>query len=230
MDILNGKVQDDGNILTLPKTYTKIDLNTLKNKKLKEYLNKRKITQDIIDRYQIGYTQWDNEESSLRNRIIVPSFDSNGVLNYWVGRDFTGYDKRIKYKNCTADKKEIVYQEGLLNYNADIILVEGVFDALYLPNSTALLGKFWIKNSELYRKLYTQANANIIICLDGDTTIDETKRIYKLLNSGRLRGKIKYITLDKYKDFGEIYENEGKSGIINTIRSAKQFSELELLI
>lgn len=230
MDTMNGNVQNDGKVLKLPKTYTKIDISTLKNKKLKAYLEKRKITQDIIDKFNIGYTQWDGEDYSMRNRIVVPSYDNKGFLNYWVSRDFTGYEKRIKYKNCDADKKEIVFQESLINYNADIVLVEGTIDAIYYPNSISMLGKFLLKDSELFRSLYNKANANIIICLDGDTTIEETKRIYNMLNIGRLRGKIKYITLDEYKDFGEIYENKGKKGLIDAVKSAKQFSEIDLLM
>ena len=32
------------------------------------------------------------------------------------------------------------------------------------------------------------------------------------------------------KDFGEIFESEGKEGLINTLLQSKQFSEFELLI
>ena len=202
----------------------------LKNKKLKEYLEKRKITQDIIDKFNIGYTQWDGEEYSMRNRIIIPSYDENGILNYWVSRDFTGYEKRTKYKNCDADKKEIVFQESTIDYNADIVLVEGAIDCLYYPNTIAMLGKFLLKDSELYRKLYSKANANIIICLDADTTLDEAKRIYNLLNVGRLRGRIRNLQIANYKDFGEVYENEGKRGLINLVKTSYEFSEIDLLI
>ena len=230
MDLLNGDVRENEETLRLPKTFTKIDISSLKNKKLKMYLEKRNISQDIIDKFGIGYTQWDGEEFSMRSRLVVPSYDENGFLNYWVSRDFTGYDKRIKYKNCDADKKEIVFQDNLINYNADIILVEGALDCIYYPNSVSMLGKFLLKDSELFRKLYNKANANIIICLDGDTTIEETKKIYNMLNIGRLRGRIKYITLQEYKDFGEIYENKGKKGLIETVKMAKQFSEIDLLM
>lgn len=230
MDTVNGMIQLNGKLLELPKTFTKIDISTLKNKKLKEYLEKRKITQDIIDKFNIGYTQWDGEDYSMRSRIVVPSYDENGVLNYWVSRDFTGYEKRTKYKNCDADKKEIVFQESTIDYNADIILVEGALDCIYAPNCISMLGKFLLKDSELFRKLYSKANGNIFICLDADTTIDETKRIYSLLNIGRLRGKIRYIRLDDLKDFGEIYENKGKDGIIETIKKNQSFSEIDLLM
>jgi hypothetical protein len=47
---------------------------------------------------------------------------------------------------------------------------------------------------------------------------------------GRLRRKIKYIELDEYKDFGELYESCGKKGIINAMKSAKKFDEIDLLV
>lgn len=221
------------NMLKLPLTYKKIDLKTCKNKKLIEYLEQRKITQDIIDFYNIGYTTWDEEKWQDKNRIIIPSYDSEGDLNYWVGRDFVNNkeSKKTKYKNCDADKKKIIFQESKIQWNNDIILVEGALDGLFYPNTIALLGKVLKKDNEIYRQLIEKANANITICLDGDTTIEETKKIYMLLNQGRLRNKIWYIDLkndSKYKDFGEIYENEGKEGIIEIYKKRKQFSEIEL--
>ena len=86
------------------------------------------------------------------------------------------------------------------------------------------------QNSKLYKTIFEKANAKIIICLDSDTSIEETKKIYKILNRGRLRGKIYYIRLDKHKDFGEVYETEGKKGMINLFKNTKQFTEFELAI
>lgn len=227
-------VFDDIQYVKLPKTFTKIDLNILKKKKLREYLNKRKITQDIIDFYNIGYTTWDEEEWQMKDRIIVPSYDSFGDLNYWVGRDFTDNKKKIKYKNCNADRKKIIFKEDKIQWDADIILVEGIFDGIYYHNAIPLMGKVLTKDSELYKSLYEKANANITICLDSDTKIEETKRIYMLLDRGRLKNRIKYVRLGTdrlpYKDFGEAYEADGKIGIINIMRSTKKFSEIDLLI
>ena len=41
--------------------------------------------------------------------------------------------------------------------------------------------------------------------------------------------RVKY-TYDGYKDFGEIYEAEGRYGIIRAMKEAKSFDEVELLI
>lgn len=218
--------------IKLPDTFTKIDIATCRKKKLLDYLNKRHITQEIIDRYNIGYTTWGEEKWQMRDRIIIPSYDSAGDLNYWVGRDFSGNEKKMKYWNSKNDKNDIVFQESLIQWDANIVLVEGAIDALIYPNAASLLGKTLTRKCKLYSALKERANANIIICLDGDTEIDETKRIYALLNTGRLRGKIWYIDMkndSQYKDFGEIYEAEGNKGIVDILRKRKQFSEIELL-
>ena len=86
----------------------------------------------------------------------------------------------------------------------------------------------------LYSKLYEKSNANIVIVLDGDTTIDEVKRIYRLLDRGRLRNRIRYIQLGSenlpWKDFGEAYEDSGKESIIKCMKNEKKYSEIDLLI
>ena len=269
--------------LRLPKTFEKINLINCRDKELRAYLEKRKITQDIIDEYGIGRTTWGEEDWTWRNRIVFPSYDSNGFLNYFIGRSYRSKDKRTKYKNCDADKNKIILHEDKICWDADIYLVEGAIDCIYYKNSISLMGKTLNKKMELYSKLKEKANANIIICLDGDTEISEVKRIYKVLDNGRLRGKIRYIrlgegvngryvrytppeidgeevkiniefvpvdslavsdgknpqyvvykdilyTYDGYKDFGEIYESEGRYGIMRAMKEARQFDEVELLV
>lgn len=269
--------------LKLPKTFKKIDIASCRDKELREYLHKRRITQDIIDYYNIGRTTWDEEDWTWRNRIIIPSYNAAGDLNYYIGRTFKSKDKRNKYKNCDADKNKIILHEDKIQWDSDIYLVEGAIDCIYYPNTISLMGKNLTKKMEVYNKLRERANGNVIICLDGDTTEDETKRIYSLLNRGRLNGKVQYIrlgdglngryvpykppvidgeeyeihipfvdadstdvidgknppyirvdgkeyTYEGYKDFGEIYEEEGKRGLVKAMRTAKNFSEIELLV
>lgn len=224
----------DEKFIKLPKTYRKINLNENINKFLREYLEKRKITQDLIDFYNIGVTGWDGEEFSWRNRIIFPSYNVSGDLNYFIGRTYRDKDKRIKYKNCDADKNSIILHEDKIQWDCDIYLVEGAIDCIYYPNCISMMGKYLTESSELYTKLTQKANANIVICLDGDTEITETKRIYCTLNKGRLSGKIKYIRLGTdelpWKDFGEIYESCGKEGIITAMKTAKQFTTQEITL
>ena len=230
LDALDGNNIQVEQTIYLPKSFKKVDLKKCENKKVIDYLNKRNITQTIIDTFNIGYTSYDEVDWSWRNRIIIPSYDVYGDLNYFVGRDFTGKSK-LKYKNCNINKKNIVFQEHLINYDSNIILVEGAIDCLFGPvgRTISLLGKTLTKDCLLYQNLYKKCNGTITICLDADTNINETKRIYTLLNFGRLKGKIRYIRLKNEKDFGELFEKYERYGIINAIRSTKDFNEFDLV-
>lgn len=221
-------------LLKLPPTFQKIDLGKCRYKLLTDYLDKRKITQDIIDFYNIGSTRWEesSEWRAWSNRIIIPSYNEYGDLNYYIGRKFKpdDIDPRPKYRNCDVNKFNIVLHEDKIQWDADIYLVEGAIDCIYYPNTISLMGKILSTDSELYGKLLERANANIVICLDNDTNEKDTYKIYESLDRGRLRGKIKYITLpndDNHKDFGTIYEYGGRNEIINVMKTAKQYSEFE---
>jgi DNA primase len=220
--------------LLLPSTFKKIDIRTCRNKSLIKFLESRKITQDIIDKYNIGYTTWDEDDWSWRDRIVFPSYNAVGDLNYYVGRNFKDKDKRNKYKNCDVNKYEIILHEDKIQWDADIYLVEGAIDCIYGNNFISMLGKILNKNSYLFSQLYEKANANIIIVLDGDTSDKEIKRIYNTLNIGRLRDRIRYIKLGTndlpWKDFGEAYECDGKKSIIECIKSQRFYDEIDLLI
>lgn len=215
--------------ISLPQSFKPMVLDDCPNAKAVNYLKSRNITQDIIDKFHIGYTDMSDNEYYWRNKIIVPSFNLYGEINYFVGRDYSGKAK-AKYKNCNADKKTILFQESLIDWDTPIVLVEGVFDALVYPNTISMLGKVLTKDSYTYQEIFNKANAGVIICIDSDTNISETKHIYSLLNNDSLKGNVKYIRLNKYKDLSEAYEAEGKKGVIDILRSAKTFNELELIL
>lgn len=216
--------------LVLPKTFRRINLNGYCKPMVREYLESRNIDQNIVDKYNMGYTEWEENDKDWSYRIIIPSYDEYGDINFFVGRDYTNNKKRIKYKNCDAPKKDIIFQESLIDWDSDIILVEGALDCVYFTgNSIALLGKVLKPDMKLYQAIRDKANGKIIICLDSDTNPIETKNIYNLLNKGRLRDKIWYIDLGRDKDFGEIYEQGGAKAIAKAISNARQFKETELI-
>ena len=99
------------------------------------FLKKRGITSEDIKRYNLGYCS----EGVYQNRIIIPSYDSIGKLNYFVGRDF--YASTLKYKNPPIPK-DVIGFDLYVNWSLPIILVEGVFDAMSIKNnSIPLFGK-----------------------------------------------------------------------------------------
>ena len=181
--------------LELPKEYKKFDeVHPLHipRKEALNYLKKRGITDEIIEKYQIGMCL----EGEYSGRIIVPSFDKKGELNFFVSRSWNPRSK-LKYKNPEASKDFLIFNESLIDWKKDIYLVEGVFDSFFLDNSICLLGKFLTDN--LWEKLYSKAKKNIIVCLDGDAYTD-AKNLYDKLNGGALYNRVKLVKLPKDKD------------------------------
>lgn len=181
--------------LELPKEYKKFDeIHPLHipRKEAFNYLKKRGITQEIIDKYQIGLCI----EGEYSGRIIVPSFNKKGELNFFVSRSWNPKSK-LKYKNPEAAKDFLIFNESLIDFKKDIYIVEGVFDSFFLDNSIALLGKYI--NDNMWEKLYTKAKKDIIICLDGDA-YDDAKKLYDKLNGGALYNRVKLVKLPKDKD------------------------------
>ncbi len=212
--------------LRLPESFRYFDRKDWHSKKALKYLNERGIDWDIIEKYHLGYTSFQEEDKKSSYRIIIPSFDAYGELNYWVGRNYLPVD-RIKYDNPKVEKRDIIFNEEKIQWDADVTLVEGPFDHIVVPNSIPLLGKALNQGYKLYWDLISKCNGNVNIWLDNDIK-DNGKEIYSLLNHGRLHGKIRYIYTDLGKDPSEIYQEYGYKGIIKSLQSAKLVPEYKL--
>lgn len=180
--------------LKLPEGYTKFkDSNPIYPiyKQAMNYLKSRGITEDIIEKYQIGFC----DKGDCSGRIVVPSFTKDGNLNYYVARSWGS--TKFKYKNPEAEKDKIIFNEHLIDWEKDIYIVEGVFDAFFLPNPIPMLGKHL--SDLLFNTIYENAKSNIIICLDGDAWNNAIK-LYHTLNGGKLYNRVKIVKLPKDKD------------------------------
>ena len=213
--------------IKLPQSFKPLTKNDKNGKIAYEYLKERGIDWNLIEKFNIGYIGNDyNIDFSMKNRIVIPSYNEFCDLNYWVGRDYTGQSK-LRYKNPKLEKKCFVFNEKYINWYEDITLVEGVFDHIVVPNSIPLLGKNLDNTFIHYNKLLEKSRSNINIFLDDDALIN-AKKIYKLLNNTNLRNKIRLIECTEGYDASLIYQEFGSKGIINTLRSAKKISEYDL--
>lgn len=161
-------------------------------KQAMNYLKSRGVTDEMIEKFDIGFCN----DGTHSNRIIIPSYNKKGYLNYYIARSWLKYTK-AKYKNPEVPKDEIIFWEEHIDWKKDIYLVEGAFDGLFLPNSIPMLGKHL--SELLFNTLYEKAKGNIIICVDGDAW-EDGQELYHSLNGGRLYGKIKIVKLPKDKD------------------------------
>ena len=184
------------------------------------YLRKRGITDDIIEKFNIGYTT----KGKFFNRIIIPSYSVNGSLNYFIARWFDTQKNKIKYLNPDVEKQTIIFNENKINWDATIYLVEGVTDHIVVPNSIPLLGKYI--SDLLLNELYEKANAKIVILLDGDA-LEDAKFLYSKLNFGKLRGRIRICHPPLAYDASSIYQYRGKKGIFALLKKSTTLEKLE---
>jgi DNA primase len=164
-------------------------------KQAMNYLQKRNVTDLMIQMYNIGFCYSGHYE----HRIIVPSYDSENRLNYFIARSYLN-DTKMKYKNPEVDKESLIWNEHLINWDEPVYIVEGAFDSIFLPNSIPMLGKFMTQN--LFNKLYDNAK-KVIIVLDPDAW-DDAFRLYHKLNCGKLMGKLWIVKLDGDKDIADL--------------------------
>ena len=208
-------VKEDKKIVRLPNEFKPLWKNgsSIIKKHSIVYLSNRNIKMADIIRYGIGYC----EEGVYSNRVIIPSYSSNGELNYFVGRDI--YDGGMKYKNPPVSK-DVIGFDLFINWNEPIILCEGVFDAIAIRrNAIPLFGKTIPKS--LMKKIYEKQVKQIYILLDSDAIMDSIKITDDLMKNGI---NVYYVNLSD-----EDPSDMGFRKVINRIKETKQTSFSDLM-
>jgi DNA primase len=167
-------------IIELPKEYQPLysaSTTSVIANLVRKYLYERGLTDNDFIKYGVGYAT----TGEYGGRVIIPSYTSSGTLNFFVARSFDG--NYFKYKNPEASK-DIIFFENLINWNAPIILCEGVFDAISIRrNAIPILGKS--VSNELYKKIITSNVQDIYIALDTDARDKAIQIAEKFLNQGK---------------------------------------------
>jgi hypothetical protein len=167
--------------LELPKEYKQLhikpkSLNPHYNHAI-SYLKRRGIGIDLIIRYNIGYCS----HGDYGGRIIIPSYDGNGELNYFIARSFYE-DNKMKYKNPPVSRNVIMF-ENHINWSEPITLVEGGFDAFSVRrNVIPLLSKFILP--KLKTKIKEMGVNKVNILLDPDAIQSSLKHTEYFLKNG----------------------------------------------
>ena len=134
--------------------------NSIKRKHALNYLLSRGLRVEDVVKYNIVYC----EDGEYQDKIIIPSYDERGKLNFFVGRSF--YETNFKHKNPRVSK-DIIGFDLLVNWDTPIVLCEGAFDAIAIRrNAIPLFGK--TIQSELEKKIIGNQVKKLYICLDSD--------------------------------------------------------------
>jgi hypothetical protein len=191
--------QEERTILKLPQEFKKLairpkSINPIYSNAI-NYLHSRGVNIDSIIKWNIGYC----ETGLYANRIVVPSYDSNGELNFFVTRLISDDDTAfMRYKLAPVNRDIIVF-ENQINWEQPITLVEGVFDAFPVRrNVIPLLSKNILPT--LRDKILVEKPPLINICLDSDA-VNESVSLAKFFMDNGI--KVKNI-IPETKDIGDM--------------------------
>ena len=164
----------------------------------RNYLRSRGLTKKDIVRWKIGYC----DSGKYAGHVVVPSFGLSGYCNYFVARSCTGSWR--KYLNPSVSRN-IIFNHLYLDFDTDLVIVEGVFDAIVAgPNSVPLLGSTLREASALFQEI-VKNDTPIYIALDSDAEKKSNKLIKDLLQYGI---EISIIDINPYSDVGEMSKEE----------------------
>jgi len=204
-------------ILELPQGFRSLTRpsNSRAYKKALEYLAGRGLGKSDILKWKMGYIS----EGPYRNRIVVPSFNSSGDLNYYIARTFS--DDYYRYKNPQASR-DIVFNELYIDFEQEVMVVEGVFDAIKCQNAVPILGSTVRETSRLFKKIIKN-NTPILLALDPDASkkSDFIKRLF--LKYGI---EVREITYEDDRDLGDMSKEE----VLSLTHKAKFVKSYDSLI
>lgn len=163
------------------------------------YMYKRGLTNEIIDKYDIGYDQ-------INDMITFPVRDIEGKCLFIAKRSVTG-----KKFILPSSKYKPLYGVYELDYNKkELYICESFFNALTLAkwgyNAVAMMGTGSNYQYNLINKLPFR---KIVLCLDGDFA--GTMGTKKLLNNIISEKIVYYYKMPEGKDVNDLDENSFKS-------------------
>jgi len=213
-----SEVIENNKKVELPKEYKplfNINPKDLTARQALNYLKSRGLSLIDILKYQIGYC----ESGRYTNKIIIPNYSATGELNYFIARSFVEGDSK-KFDAPSIDKNSIIGFENLINWNLELIICEGPFDAIAIKrNAIPLYGKSISKSLKI--KLFNEQVKKIYLALDTDALKTTIKISEELLNMG----KILYLVNLDGKDPSEI----GSEHFTELIQQSKEFTFSDLL-
>jgi DNA primase len=163
-----------------------------------EYLKSRGLSREDILKWKIGYCTG----GKYGGRIIIPSFNWDGSANYFIARSFVNHGRR--YLNPPVGR-DIVFNELYVDWDEDVVLVEGVFDAMTVGlNAIPILGSTLRENSRLFQQIVLN-DTPVYLALDHDA---EKKRNWIIKSFLRYDIELYIIDTSGYEDIGSMSREE----------------------
>jgi len=189
-----------------------------------QFLFNRGITYKQIRMYDFRYC----EDGTYKDRILVPSYDMYGNVNFFLARSI--FEDQKPYLYPSISKENILFNELYITWNWPIIITEGFFDAISVGcNTIPLLGSNLSEHSVLFKRIL-KYKPKVILMLDNDevgrqnmTTIGE------MLSKWSVDVSIAQWNVDDPKDPGECNRQIIKR-LLSTVKQHTQTERLRRII
>jgi hypothetical protein len=215
--LAEGNVEEKIEPINLPPEFQTLcnrDLG-LSSLPARRYLKDRGVNKEDILFWKIGYAV----SGEYAGRIIVPSFNLDGKVDYFICRTYENDWKR--YLNPPTPK-DIIFNELYVDWDSDITLVEGVFDAIKVPNSIPLLGSTLREDSKLFMQIIKNDPA-VYVALDPDAEKKAFVLIEALL---KYDIEVYKVPIKPFKDVGEMSTEE----FLSRKKKATLFSDTDSIL
>jgi len=184
------------------------------------YAKNRGINKHKLHILRAGYSV----SNDLRRYLILPSYDKNGDLNFYVSRNIDAdTHNSFKYKNANVSKKTIIFNEINIDWNLPLTIVEGPLDLLKTnDNATCILGSALNEDMKLFQEI-VKNKTKVNLALDSDV-YHKTIRIAKLLSSYDV--KVDILDTRGSEDVGDM----SRERFNEVLDKPKTFSEKDSLL
>ncbi len=143
------------------------------------YVRRRGATDADIRFFRMGMCR----TGPLANRVVFPSFDRDGDLNFYTARKISDDVWGQSYMT-PGTTKDIIFNDCLVDWSYPIVIVEGPFDMLTAGrNSIPLQGKMLRTGSRLFERIVTTV-CPVYIALDADALYDQVAMAHMLHRYG----------------------------------------------
>lgn len=183
-----------------------------------DYVRNRGLTLRDMWYFRLGAVS----RGPLSRRIILPSFDGDGKINYWTARaiDEKPYGK---YMNAKATRINLIFNEINIDWRKELTLVEGPFDLTKCDsNATSILGSDISLKSALFQTI-VRNKTPVILALDSDMQKKQMKWAQRL---SEYDVSVKILDLGDHKDVGEMSKEE----FLKAKSSAKEWNRFQSIV
>lgn len=168
------------------------------------YLKRRGITKEDILRWKIGYCS----SGEYSERIIIPSFNLDGMVDFFIARSYAG---SYKYKNPKGASKDLIFNHLYVDWKNPVHIVEGVFDAITAGNAVPLLQCSLNENSKIFQEI-TKHDTPVYVALDPEAEKEAMMLIKKLIEYDVECYKV---DVSGDKDLGDMTKEEYRTLVAN---------------